>query len=124
MLRDDSMLADDSARQRDLKARHARCAEWFRNMKMLADGGQLLSKPAGGLRPTIATPLLNPNLRCASLPLSIDVNVPIEKVWAHVGKYCDIGEWGFRGCELLSWKRRIKRRSLYRSLGRRRADAV
>ena len=29
---------------------------------------------------------------------------PIEKTWARVGKYCDIGEWGFRSCNLISGK--------------------
>jgi hypothetical protein len=27
-----------------------------------------------------------------------------EKVWVRVGKYCDIGEWGFRSCALISGK--------------------
>ena len=36
--------------------------------------------------------------------MSIVVDAPIERVWARVGKYCDIGEWAFQGCELLSGK--------------------
>jgi hypothetical protein len=34
--------------------------------------------------------------------MSIVVNAPVERVWARVGKTCDIGEWGFQGCELIS----------------------
>ena len=104
MLRDDSMLADDAARQMDIEARHARCAEWLKSMKVLAEGGKLPPKPAGSLRPPVATPFLNPNPRYVSLPLSIVVEAPVEKVWARVGKYCDIGEWGFESCNLISGK--------------------
>jgi len=104
MLRDDSMLADDAARQKDIAARHVRCAEWLKNMKVLAEGGQLPPKPAGKLRPPITTPFLNPNPHYASLPISIVVDAPVEKVWARVGKFCDIGEWGFLSCDLISGK--------------------
>jgi hypothetical protein len=48
--------------------------------------------------------LLNPNPRYASLPMSIVVDAPVQKVWARVGRYCDIGEWGFRSCNLISGK--------------------
>lgn len=97
MLRDDSMLADDADRQKDIAARHARCAEWLKNMKLLAKGGKLPPKPSGKLRPPITAPFLNPNPHYASLPMSIVVDAPVEKVWVRVGKYCDIGEWGFLG---------------------------
>jgi hypothetical protein len=102
MLRDDSVLPDESARQRDAEGRRTRCSEWLRNMKVLAEGGKLPPKPPGQLRPPITTPFLNPNPHYASLPMSIDVDVPIDKVWARVGKTCDIGEWGFQSCELIS----------------------
>jgi hypothetical protein len=104
MLRDDSLLADDAARQQDADARRTRCSDWLKNMKLLAEGGKLPPKPPGKLRLPITTPLLNPNPHYATLTLSIVVDNPIEKVWARVGKYCDIGEWGFRSCELLSGK--------------------
>ena len=104
MLRDDSILPDDAARRRDEEARRARVSEWLKNMKVLAEGGKLPPKPAGSLRPPITTPLLNPNPRYANLPMSIVVNAPVQKVWARVGKYCDIGEWGFRSCDLISGK--------------------
>jgi Polyketide cyclase / dehydrase and lipid transport len=104
MGRDDSMLADDSARQKDIAARHARLTEWLKNMKVVAEGGKLPPKPAGSLRPPIRTPFLNPDPHYVSLPMSIVVNAPVEKVWARVGKYCDIGEWAFQSCDLISGK--------------------
>jgi hypothetical protein len=104
MLRDDSMLTDDAARKRDEEARRARVSEWLKNMKVLAESGKLPPKPAGSLRPPITTPLLNPAPHYASLPMSIVVDAPVQKVWARVGKYCDIGGWGFRSCDLISSK--------------------
>ena len=73
-------------------------------MKVLAEGGKLPPKPAGSLSPPVTTPLLNPDPRYSTLPMSIVVDAPVEKVWARVGKFCDIGEWGFRGCDLISGK--------------------
>jgi hypothetical protein len=102
MLRDDSVLPDEAARQRDADGRHARISEWLKNMKVLAEGGTLPPKPEGSLRPPVTTPFLNPNPHYASLPMSIVVNAPVAKVWARVGKTCDIGEWGFQSCELIS----------------------
>jgi hypothetical protein len=104
MLRDDSMLSDDAARTRDAESRTARVLEWLKNMKTLAEGGKLPPRPSGSLRPPITTPFLNPDPQYSSLPMSIVVDVPFEKVWARVGKYCDIGEWGFRSCNLISGK--------------------
>jgi hypothetical protein len=104
MLRDDSMLPDEDARKRDVDARRARVSEWLKNMKLLAEGGKLPPKPAGNLRPPITTPFLNPNPLYESLPMSIVVDAPIEKVWRRIGKYCDIGEWGFQSCDLISGK--------------------
>src|SRR6266851_1843340 len=102
MLRDDSILPDDVARKRDEEGRRARVREWLKNMKLLAEGGKLPPKPAGSLRPPITTPFLNPNPHYESLLMSIVVVAPVPKVWARVGKYCDIGEWGFRSCDLIS----------------------
>ncbi len=103
-MRDDSILPDDAARRRDLDARRSRFSEWLKNMKVLAEGGKLPPAPAGTLRPPNPVPLLNPNPSYANLPMSIEVNAPLEKVWTRVGKYCDIGEWAFQSCELLSGK--------------------
>jgi hypothetical protein len=48
-------------------------------------------------------PLLVPNPHYTSIHMTIDVNAPVDRVWARVGKYCDIGEWGgFNGCTILS----------------------
>jgi len=55
------MRDDDTARRRDEEARRARVSEWLRNMKVLAEGGELPPEPAMSLRPPITTPLLNPN---------------------------------------------------------------
>ena len=52
-------------------------------------------------RPTPA-PLQVPSPHYVSIPLTIDVNAPVDKVWARIGKYCDIGEWGIPGCTILS----------------------
>jgi hypothetical protein len=104
MLRDDSILPDDAARRQDEETRRARVSQWLKNMDVLAEGGKLPPKPTGSLRPPMTTPLLNLNPRYASLPMSIVVDAPVEKVWARVGKYCDIGEWGFRSCDLISGK--------------------
>ncbi len=59
--------------------------------------------PAAGAaaRPAPA-PLQVPNPHYVSVPMSIDVNAPVDKVWARIGKYCDIGEWGIPGCTILS----------------------
>jgi hypothetical protein len=34
--------------------------------------------------------------------MTITINAPVDTVWARVGKYCDIGEWGFPNCTILS----------------------
>ena len=56
--------------------------------------------PAAG-RPAPA-PLQVPNPHYVSIPMSIEVNASADKVWARIGKYCDIGEWGIPGCTILS----------------------
>ena len=104
MLWDESMLPDDGARRQNEEARRGRVTAWLKNMKVLAEGGRLPPKPAGTLRPPSTIPLLNPAPHYASLPMSIVVDAPVQKVWARVGKYCDIGEWGFRSCNLISGK--------------------
>ena len=104
MLRDVSILPDEAARKHDEDGRRARVSDWLKNMKVLAEGGKLPPKPPGSLRLPNATPFLNPNPHYASLPMSIVVDAPVQKVWARIGKYCDIGEWGFRSCDLISGK--------------------
>jgi hypothetical protein len=34
--------------------------------------------------------------------MTLNVNAPVDAVWARIGKYCDIGEWGFPNCTILS----------------------
>lgn len=38
-------------------------------------------------------PLQIPNPHYEIVSKSIDVNAPADKVWARVGKFCDVGEW-------------------------------
>ena len=68
-----------------------------------AQGGTTPAAPqgAGGRGPA---PLQNPTPHYASVVMTLDVNAPVDKVWARVGKYCDIGEWGFNGCTIVSGK--------------------
>jgi Polyketide cyclase / dehydrase and lipid transport. len=37
-----------------------------------------------------------------TIPMEIDINKPAEEVWAKVGGWCDIGEWGKLDCEVTS----------------------
>ncbi len=63
-------------------------------------GAPVAAPALGGRGPA---PLQNPNPHYASVLMTIDVNGPVDKVWARVGKYCDIGEWAaFGGCTILS----------------------
>jgi len=39
------------------------------------------------------TPLQIPNPHYISINESVIVNAPVDKVWARVGKFCDITEW-------------------------------
>jgi hypothetical protein len=56
--------------------------------------------PAPAPRPAPA-PLQVPNPHYITIVLTQDVNAPADKVWARVGKFCDIGEWAFPDCKLL-----------------------
>jgi hypothetical protein len=108
---DNSMRADDTARDTDLANRRTRFTRSLGNMKILAEGGTLPPAPprpagapggagaAGGPGPGMVPPM-NPHY--VSIPMTIEVNAPVDKVWARVGKYCDIGEWGFPGCTITS----------------------
>jgi len=37
-----------------------------------------------------------------TIPMEIDINKPAAEVWAKVGGWCDIGEWGKLDCEVTS----------------------
>lgn len=58
-------------------------------------------QPTPAPRPAPA-PKQTPNPHYAVVHLQIDVDAPVEKTWARIGKYCDIGEWGIPGCTILS----------------------
>jgi hypothetical protein len=45
---DNSMLADDAAREADIASRRARFTDGLKNMKILAEGGTLPPAPARG----------------------------------------------------------------------------
>jgi hypothetical protein len=48
-------------------------------------------------------PFLVPSPHYTSIHMTVDVGASVDRVWARVGKYCDIGEWGgFGACTILS----------------------
>jgi hypothetical protein len=102
---DNSMLADDAAREADIKNRLTRFTTSLQNMKILVEGGKMPPPTASmGPRADAVKPAayISPNPHYVSIPMDIQVNAPVDKVWARVGKYCDIGEWGFPGCTIIS----------------------
>jgi hypothetical protein len=120
---DNSMLADDAARATDLDNRRTNFTRYLGNMKILAEGGMIpppAPRPAGavaaspggasgggpagapsapGLAPAL---LMSPTPHYVSIPMTVNVNAPVDKVWARIGKFCDIGEWGIPGCTFIS----------------------
>ena len=63
----------------------------------------LAQQPASAPTPRPGpAPLQVPNPHYVTVPMNIDVNAPVDKVWARIGKYCDIGEWGIPNCTILS----------------------
>ncbi|SEB59446.1 SRPBCC family protein [Terriglobus roseus] len=102
MLYDDSLLADNAARAAEIASRRKRFNGWLANMKTLAEGGKLAPGAVVAIPLPADTPLMVPNPNYVSIPMTIEVNAPVDKVWARVGKYCDIGEWGIPGCTILS----------------------
>jgi len=100
---DNSMLADDGARQKDKEQRSAMFTRALQNMKTLAEGGTLPPAPARGGGPGAApVPYAIPNPTYAIIPLEITVNRPAAEVWKRVGKFCDIGEWLQAPCTIVS----------------------
>ena len=53
---DNSMLADDAARERDVQSRRTNFTRALENMKILAEGGTLPPQPARGAAPAGAAP--------------------------------------------------------------------
>lgn len=103
-LYDNSMLADDAARDAEIAARKKRFTAFMVNMKTLGEGGTVPSSLKEATQPPTPAPdrLQTPNPHYISIPMSITVNAPVDAVWARVGKYCDIGEWGIPNCKILS----------------------
>ncbi len=104
---DNSMLADDAARMADIETRRTRFTRSLGNMKVLAEGGTLKpgaapAMPAAGGAPAAMAPWMSPKPTYVSIPMTITVNAPVDAVWARIGKFCDIGEWGIPGCTVLS----------------------
>jgi hypothetical protein len=104
-LYDNSMMADDAARQAEIDGRKKRFTGYLQNMKVLAETGKLAASehatPPGTPAPTPAQ-LIVPTPHYVTVPMTLTVNAPADKVWARIGKYCDIGEWGIPGCTILS----------------------
>ena len=97
---DVSMLAND-AREKYLKDREISFNLRLKNMKTLAEGGTVPApeatapRGAGGGRTPAA--YLSPNPHYVVVPMQIEVNAPVDAVWAHIGHYCDIGKIGAAG---------------------------
>src|ERR1700735_1252121 len=56
---------------------------------------QQAAAPAGNSPPPprpAQAPIQIPNPHYSTISLSVGVNAPADKVWARVGKFCDIGE--------------------------------
>lgn len=102
-LYDNSMLTDDAARDTEIATRKMRFTGFLKNMKTLSEGGKL-EKPTAPPPVLSTAPWLVAEPHYVTVPMSIDVNAPADKVWARIGKYCDIGEWGFPGCTITSGK--------------------
>ena len=102
---DDSMLADAAARDAHVAERRERFTRALANMKILSEGGTLPPappRPAGAGGGATPAPLMNAAPHYVSIPMTIEVNQPVDQVWARIGKYCDIGEWGIPGCKLIA----------------------
>ena len=56
LMLDNSMLADDAARERDVQSRRTNFTRALENMKVLAEGGTLPPQPARGAAPAGAAP--------------------------------------------------------------------
>jgi hypothetical protein len=101
---DNSMLADDAARDAEIAARKKRFTAFLVNMKALAEGAQVPASAKEAAAPPAPKPedLQTPDPHYISIPMTIDVNAPADAVWARIGKYCDIGEWGIPNCRIIS----------------------
>ena len=69
---------------------------------MLVGLTTMAQQTAAPVARAVPAPLQTPNPHYESVAMRIEVNAPVDKVWARIGKYCDIGEWGIAGCTILS----------------------
>ena len=100
---DNSMLADDAARDAEIATRKTRFGAFLVNMKTLAEGGKVPASAIGAPTPAPKPEdLQTPNPHYVAIPMDIEVNAPVDAVWARIGKYCDIGEWGIPNCTIIS----------------------
>ena len=101
---DNSMLADEAAREAEIATRKKRFSAFLVNMKTLAEGGTVPASAKEGAPPATPKPedLQTPNPNYVAIPMNIVVNAPVGAVWARIGKYCDIGEWGIPNCTIIS----------------------
>jgi hypothetical protein len=100
-LYDNSTLPDDAAREAEIATRKKRFRVFLNNMKTLAEGGTVPASAKEAAAPKLGE-LQTPDPHYVAIPMSIVVNAPVDAVWARVGKYCDIGEWGFPNCKIIS----------------------
>lgn len=100
---DNSMLADDAARDAEVGARKKRFTNYLGNMKKIVEGGKVAESEKSPM-PNAPKPedLQTPDPHYVAVPMNIEVNAPVDAVWARIGKFCDIGEWGFPNCTILS----------------------
>jgi len=100
---DNSMLADDAARDAEIAVRKKRFTNYLANMKKIVEGGKVADSDKSAM-PNAPKPddLQTPDSHYVSVPMKVVVNAPIDAVWARIGKYCDIGEWGIPNCTILS----------------------
>ena len=101
---DNSMLADDAARDAEIAGRKKRFTAFLENMKTLGEGGKVPASAKEATHPPTPTAdqLQTPTPHYVAIPMTITVNAPVDAVWARIGKYCDIGEWGIPNCTILS----------------------
>ena len=103
-LYDNSMLADDMARDAEIALRKKRFGAFLVNMKTLAEGSEVPASAKESAPTPAPKPedLQSPDPHYVSIPMNIVVNAPVDAVWARIGKFCDIGEWGVPNCTILS----------------------
>ncbi len=63
---------------------------------------KLLLVAALACAPALVTPALAAEPEYATIRMEVDINRPAADVWAKVGKYCDIAEWGGIDCKITS----------------------